>query len=67
MPYPCHYYEPDIKNVQSRMQQRAQDYSIVGNELYKISILGPLIQCLSNAEGKERIREVHAAICCWWS
>jgi hypothetical protein len=33
-----HYYEPDIKNKQTRMQQQAKDYQIVGNELYRTSV-----------------------------
>jgi hypothetical protein len=43
MAYLRHYYEPDNKNVQTRMQQRAKCYQIVGNELYNISVLGPLL------------------------
>jgi hypothetical protein len=36
--YLYHYYEPDSKNEQIRMQQRAKDYQIVSNELYKTSV-----------------------------
>jgi ribonuclease HI len=61
--YLHHYYEPDSKNEQTRMQQRAKDYQIVGNELYKASILGPLLWCLSKAEALETLQEVHAGIC----
>jgi hypothetical protein len=43
MAYLHHYYELDNKNVQTRMQQRAKGYQIVGNELYNISVLGPLL------------------------
>jgi hypothetical protein len=43
MAYLCHYYEPDSKNEQIRMQQRAKDYQIVDNELYKASISGRLL------------------------
>jgi hypothetical protein len=41
MVYLHHYYEPDIIVEQTRMQQRAQLYQIVDNDLYKISVLGP--------------------------
>jgi hypothetical protein len=41
MAYLCHYYEPDSKNEKIRLQQRAKDYQIVRNELYKISISAP--------------------------
>jgi hypothetical protein len=40
MSYLHHYYELDSKNEQIRMRQRAKDYQIVGNELYKTSISG---------------------------
>jgi ribonuclease HI len=63
MAYLHHYYEPDSKNEQTKMQQRAKDYQIVGNELYKTSISGPLLQCLSKAKGLETLQEVHAEIC----
>jgi ornithine carbamoyltransferase len=63
MAYLHHYYESDSKNEQTRMQQQAKDYQIVGNELYKTSISGPLLHCISKIEGQEILQEVHARIC----
>jgi hypothetical protein len=63
MDYLHHYYEPGSKNEQIRMQQRVKDYQIVGNELYKTSISGPLLRCLSKSEGQEALLEVHARTC----
>jgi hypothetical protein len=63
MAYLHHYYESDSKNEQTRMQQQAKDYQIVGNELYKTSISGPLLRCISKIEGQEILQEVHAGIC----
>jgi hypothetical protein len=51
MTYLCNYYEPDSTVKETRMQQRAQSYQIVNNELYKISISGPLLHCVSKAKG----------------
>jgi hypothetical protein len=45
------------------MQQRAKDYKIIGNELYKTSVLGPLLCCFSKIEGQEILQEVHTGIC----
>jgi hypothetical protein len=45
------------------MQQRAKDYQIVGNELYKTSISGPFLRCLNKAKGQEALWEVHVGIC----
>jgi hypothetical protein len=53
MAYLRHYYKPNSKNEKTRMQQRAKDYQIVGNELYKTSISGPLLRCISKTEGQE--------------
>jgi hypothetical protein len=51
MAYLWHYYEPDNTVEQARMQQRAQAYKIVDKDLYKISISGPLLRCVSKEEG----------------
>jgi hypothetical protein len=53
MAYLRHYYKPNSKNEQTKMQQRAKGYQIVGNELYKTSISGPLLRCISKTEGQE--------------
>jgi hypothetical protein len=63
MAYLRHYYEPDRKNEQTRMQQRAKDYQIVDNELYKTSVSGPILRCINKTEGQEILQEVHAGIC----
>jgi hypothetical protein len=62
MTYLRHYYEPDSKNEQIRLQQWAKDYQIVRIELYKISVLGPLLCCISKTEGQEISQEVNAGI-----
>jgi hypothetical protein len=43
MAYLHHYYQPESKNEQMRMQQRAKDYQIVGSEVYKIFVSEPLL------------------------
>jgi hypothetical protein len=45
------------------MEQLAKDYQIVGNELYKTSVFGPLLWCISKTEGQEILQELHAGIC----
>jgi hypothetical protein len=45
------------------MQQRARAYQVIGNELYKTSVTGPLLRCLSKAEGRELLAEAHSAVC----
>jgi hypothetical protein len=53
MAYLRHYYERDNKNKQIKMLQQAKDYHIVGNELHKTSISGPLLRWLSKTKGQE--------------
>jgi hypothetical protein len=53
MAYLHYYYELDNKNEQIRMQQRLKDYQIVGNELYRTSMSGPLLRWISKTEGQE--------------
>jgi DNA-directed RNA polymerase subunit H (RpoH/RPB5) len=61
MTYLGHYYEPDNTIIeQTTMQQRAQSYQIVNNDLYKISVLDPLLRCVSKAEGQQILSAFHA-------
>jgi ribonuclease HI len=53
MAYLRHYYETDSAVEQTRMQQRAQAYQIVSNDLYKILVLGPILRCVSKEEGHQ--------------
>jgi hypothetical protein len=63
MAYLHHYYEPDSAIEQTRIQQRAQSYQIVNNNLYKISVVGPLLRCVSKAEAQQILSEIHAGVC----
>jgi hypothetical protein len=63
MTYFHHYYELDSINEQTRMQQWAKAYQIIDNDLYKASVSGPLLQCLSKVEGQELLSEVYAGVC----
>jgi hypothetical protein len=40
-----------------------KDYQIIDNVLYKTSISGPLLRCLSKTIGQEILWEVHAETC----
>jgi hypothetical protein len=63
MTYLCHHYEPDNNTELLRMQQRATAYQVIGDELYKTSVIGPLLHCLSRDEGKELLAETHSGVC----
>jgi hypothetical protein len=63
MTYLRHYYKTDSTVKHTRLQQRARSYQIVDNDLYNIFISGPLLRCVSNAEGQEILLEIHMGIC----
>jgi hypothetical protein len=53
MTYLCHYYKPDNTTEHMRMQKIAKAYQIIGNDLNKTSVSGPLLRCISKAKGQE--------------
>jgi hypothetical protein len=63
MAYLRHNYEPNNSTKLTRMHQRVKAYQIIGDELYKTSVLGPLIRCLSKDEGKELLIQTHSGVC----
>jgi ribonuclease HI len=63
MMYLHHYYEPDSAAEHTRMPQRARAYQIVDNDLYKTFISGPLLCCISKAEGQKLLSEIQAGVC----
>jgi hypothetical protein len=62
MTYLHHYYELDSTAKHTRLQQRARSYQIVGNDLYKTPVSGPLLQCVSKAECQKILFEIHTRI-----
>jgi hypothetical protein len=63
MVYLHHYYEPDSIVEHTRMQYRPMSYRIDDNDLYRTSILGPLLWCVSKTEGQEILSDIHAGTC----
>jgi hypothetical protein len=63
MTYLHHHYEPDNNTELIRMQQRVKAYQVIGDELYKISVTGPLLHYLSRDEGKELLAQTHSGVC----
>jgi hypothetical protein len=63
MAYLHHYYESDSNTESIRIQQRVEAYQIIGDELYKTSVAGPLLHCLCRDECKELLSQVHSGVC----
>jgi hypothetical protein len=63
MAYLRHHYKPNNTTELTRMQQRAKAYQIIREELYKTSVIGPLLRCLSTDEGKELLAQIPVGVC----
>jgi hypothetical protein len=61
--YLHHHYEPDYSTNLTRLQQRAKAYQIIRDELYKVSVTGTLLPCLSRDEGNELLTQTHSGVC----
>jgi hypothetical protein len=56
-------YPLDDEAYIKRMQARTGPYMIIEGELLKQGVCSPLLKCLSNAEGQELMKDIHAGIC----
>jgi hypothetical protein len=63
MAYLHHYYKHHCNTESIRIQQRVKAYQIIRDELYKTSVVGPLLRCLSRDEDKELLVQVHSGVC----
>jgi hypothetical protein len=63
MAYLHNHYEPDNNTELIRMQQRSKAYQVIRHELYKASLTGSLLRCLSRDEGKELLAQMHLGVC----
>jgi hypothetical protein len=57
------HHKPDNNTELLRMQQRTKAYQVIGDELYKTSVIGPLLSCISKADDKELLVEIHSRVC----
>lgn len=47
----------------SRMALRSRQYKLINGDLYKQGVCAPLLKCLSRAEGKDLMKEIHSGTC----
>ena len=45
------------------MSLRAPNYSIINKALYQGGVCAPLLKCVSQAEGRELLQEIHMGMC----
>jgi hypothetical protein len=53
----------DDEAYNKRMEARTRPYVIIEGDLYKYGVCSPLLKCLSNNEGHELMKELHAGLC----
>jgi hypothetical protein len=63
MAYLRNHYELDSSADLIVMQQRAKEYQVIGEELYKTTITWTLLRSLSKDEGKDLLTQIHAGTC----
>jgi hypothetical protein len=61
--YLHHHYEPDSSTELIRIQQRVNANQFIRDELYKTSVTGPLLRCLSRDEGRELLTQTQSDVC----
>ncbi|XP_021980502.1 uncharacterized protein LOC110876645 [Helianthus annuus] len=54
---------PPARGEAQKIQTKALQYEVNNGVLYRKSYLGPLLQCVSPAEAKYLIQEIHSGIC----
>ncbi|CAJ2628893.1 unnamed protein product [Trifolium pratense] len=57
------YLENPIGNTPRKIKYRASNYVIIGNELFKKTLEGILLKCLSETEAYIAISDVHSGAC----
>jgi ribonuclease HI len=63
MAYLKGYHELETKEEEKRMQQRVRGYKIINGELYKTSVIAPLLKCITISKGKQLLKEIHEGFC----
>jgi hypothetical protein len=56
------HYHPSDHIEAKRLKHRSIDFAIVNGHLYKLGISQPMLKCITEAKGKELLREVHRGI-----
>ena len=54
---------PEDRAEAERITRPSRHYTVVGNELYRKSPSGVLMQCISEEDGRRLLQEIHSGIC----
>jgi hypothetical protein len=57
------HYEPVKTHDLKRMQARAKGYILKNDNLFKLGVCAPLLKCITQERGIERMKEIHSGMC----
>ena len=63
MAYLRGHFVPEDEKEEKRLALRARSYSIINDTLYRGGVCAPLLKCISQAERKQLLQEIHAGMC----
>ena len=63
MAYLRGHFVPEDEKEEKRISLRARNYSIINEALYRGGVCAPLLRCISQAEGRQLLQEIHAGMC----
>ena len=63
MAYLRDHFIPEDEKEDKQMSLRARNYSIINEALCKGGIYVPLLKCISQADGRQLLQEIHAGMC----
>ena len=57
------HFEPSDEKDEKMMSQRARNYTISDGHMYKSAVVAPWLKCITIAEGRELLQEIHSGLC----
>jgi hypothetical protein len=57
------HYEPVKTHDMKRMQARANGYVLKDDNLFKLGVCAPLLNCITQEQGIELMKDIHSGMC----
>ena len=57
------HFVPEDEKEENQLALRARSYSIINDTLYHGGVCAPLLKCISQAEGRQLLQEIHTGMC----
>ena len=63
MAYLWGHFVPEDEKEEKQLTLWARSYSIINDALYRGGVCAPLLKCISQAEGRQLLQEIHTGMC----